>query len=293
MNTGLNFQATISGRLLHWLGIATVTAVFSASAMAQITGTKHNLSSGGSGNNKFSGTDQICVFCHTPHAADNTQVVPLWNRTMSAPAGGYTTYDTLGTPTLDGKTLGVGSISLACLSCHDGTQAMNSVINAPGSGLAGSAAWQAGSWTGNSTPTGAALIGTDLSNDHPIGIEYCGGGIVGNGTNGFSSSTCRDSDFVGTTQITTSDARLAQVQTATIGGAQAFWVNLGAGTTRDKGDISLYNRNFTSVGGSANTPSVECGSCHEPHTAATGIGNVAFMRVTAAGSAICLSCHVK
>ena len=30
--------------------------------------------------------------------------------------------------------LSVGSVSLACLSCHDGAQAMDNLINAPGSG---------------------------------------------------------------------------------------------------------------------------------------------------------------
>lgn len=48
-------------------------------AAAQIATTKHNLgtSPGGTGVNKFSGTAEICVFCHTPHGADTSAAVPL------------------------------------------------------------------------------------------------------------------------------------------------------------------------------------------------------------------------
>ena len=61
-------------------------------AQAGIANTKHNLSPTGTGVNKVTaGTDEICVFCHTPHAADTSAPVPLWNKKL--PAGtGYTTY---------------------------------------------------------------------------------------------------------------------------------------------------------------------------------------------------------
>lgn len=287
--------------LVSWVGAVALLAAFSASALAAtgITNTKHNLSSTGPGN-KFSGTDQICVFCHTPHGSDTSAPAPLWNRTLASGAA-YTTYDTLGTTWLDGKVLEVGSISLACLSCHDGTQAMNSVINAPGSGTT-NAAWTAGSWTAGASGmgggisggmlTGVVALGQDLSDDHPIGIQYCGGGVNGDGTSSFTGSTCADGDFVGTGSTTTSDGRTAQLKTAQINNAQQFWVELGGNATRSKTDIPLYNRSFTGVGGSANTPSVECGSCHDPHVEKIG-NNVAFMRVDVAGSKICLSCHVK
>lgn len=287
--------------LASWVGAAALVAAFSGSALAAgITSTKHNLSSAGPGN-RFSGTDQICVFCHTPHGSDTAAPAPLWNRTL--PGGGsFTTYDSLGTASLDGKVLAVGSISLACLSCHDGTQAMNTVINAPGSGLTGPAAWTGGTWSlGSATMgggisagalTGVVALGADLQDDHPIGIEYCGGGVYGNGTTGFTGTACNDTDFIGTTSGSTSDGRTAQLLTASINSAQQFWVELGGNTTRSKSDIQLYNRDFTSKGRNANTPSVECGSCHDPHVEAIG-SNVAFMRVTAAGSQICLSCHVK
>ena len=110
-----------------------------------ISTTKHNLGSTGTGSVTFSGTTEICVFCHTPHGADTSAAVPLWNRVLPAP-NTYTTYNSLGTSSLDGQTAPVGSVSLACLSCHDGSLAMNVMINAPGSG--------------GYSSTGAALSGT-------------------------------------------------------------------------------------------------------------------------------------
>ncbi|OYU99507.1 MAG: hypothetical protein CFE45_12695, partial [Burkholderiales bacterium PBB5] len=148
------------------------------------------------------------MFCHTPHGGSTDAPVPLWNKRLGAagaPAGGgsYTTYDTLQTPSLDGTVAQVGSISMACLSCHDGTQAMDNVINAPGSGGilsdGGGNDGRAYTWSGSTVnsagrlSSGAALIGTDLTNDHPIGIQYCGGGLAGSGTT--VSGTCKDGDF--------------------------------------------------------------------------------------------------
>jgi len=59
---------------------------------------KHNLGTTGSATNtyQFSGTDEVCVFCHTPHGSDTSAAVPLWNRTLANPSS-YTTYDQLGT----------------------------------------------------------------------------------------------------------------------------------------------------------------------------------------------------
>lgn len=284
MNT-IKLSSGKRGRLALWLVAATLSLGLAGSAVAGISATKHNLTAGSG--NKTSSTDQICVFCHTPHAADTSKGVPLWNKTL--PSTSYTTYDTVGSSSLDGATLSVGSVSLACLSCHDGTQAMDNVINAPGSGLTSATAGYigaVGNWSGSTQAagkmTGVAAVGAagDLSNDHPIGIQYCGGGLTATGT-----GTCNDEDFVAVTY-------------ASINAKPAFWVETG-GSGRQKTDIALYTRDFSAktdakgVAGKLNTPSVECGSCHDPHVDSKGSDNVMFMRVTTAGSAICLSCHVK
>ncbi|HEY6863337.1 MAG TPA: hypothetical protein VI319_05515, partial [Burkholderiales bacterium] len=126
------------------LFVATATQYAAAQTSGSIANTKHNLSSTAvAGQNRVTaGTDEICVFCHTPHGADTTAPAPLWNKSLSSLSGNtYKTYDSLGSTTIDGafatdgvNNSSVGSVSLACLSCHDGTQAMDNIINAPGSG---------------------------------------------------------------------------------------------------------------------------------------------------------------
>ena len=254
-------------------GIAMLAAMFfgAGNVYAAISNTPHNLGSTGTGPNTFSGTGEICVFCHTPHGADNSASVPLWNKTLAAPAS-YTTYDSLGTTSLDGATAPVGSVSIACLSCHDGTQAMDTVLNQPGSG-ATVASYQAGVWTGNSTPQGIALIGQDLSNDHPVGIQYGGGGI----TEAAPAAATNDTDFVAPTN-------------ASINGNTVWWVDTEAtpNGTRQKTDMQLYTRSVAAIDAGANQPFVECASCHDPHTE-----EATFLRVSNTGSAVCLACHTK
>lgn len=285
------------------MGRRLVAAVFAVLTMgvfgspqavaAGITDTRHNLgtTAGNPGVNKFGGTAEICVFCHTPHGADTSAAVPLWNRKLAA-ASSYTTYNSLGTSSLDGATAPVGSVSLACLSCHDGTQAMNVMINQPGSGgyvAAGSAL--AGTWSGaNQTlgkiNAGITNIDTDLKNDHPIGIQY-GGGMVGGGA--FSTSAMLDATF--------KDADFKGVGYANLNGQPVWWVDTGT-TGRQKTDMQLYTRtgaDSVNLDGSLNAGAitgaqafVECASCHDPHTT-----SATFLRISNAGSAVCLSCHIK
>lgn len=255
---------------------AGMLGVQSASA-AGIADTKHNLGSGGTGVNKFSGTGEICVFCHTPHGADTSASVPLWNRVLGAPAS-YTTYNSLGTSSLDGATAPVGSVSLACLSCHDGTQAMNVMINQPGSGKI-DATFAAGTWSGANQTAGAIKagliteIGVDLKNDHPIGIQYGGGPASGEAT--LATYAFKDTDFNATSS-------------ATINTQPVWWVDTttGGSSARQKTDMQLYTR----TSGLTNPqPFVECASCHDPHTSA----NPTFLRISNTGSAVCLACHIK
>ena len=271
---------------------ALLGAMGSAPALAGIASTKHNLGSTGTGVNKFDGTGEICVFCHTPHGADTSAAVPLWNRKLGDPAT-YQTYNSLGTSSLDGATAPVGSVSLACLSCHDGTQAMNVMINQPGSGgynAAGAA--MAGNWTGANQTAGAigsgliTNIGQDLRNDHPVGIQYGGGpkaGTVPAAGTAYGSSLFRDADFNPTSSTT-------------LNGNAVWWVDtpaVGVVGAREKTDMQLYTRTGVTGLGAAGVlagaqPFVECASCHDPHT-----DNPVFLRVQNTGSAVCLACHIK
>jgi hypothetical protein len=82
-------------------------------------------------------TTEVCVFCHTPHGGQpstSVNAVPLWNRALPDDTAAYVMYDS---PNFDGKPSQTGNplgVSLACLSCHDGTIGIDSLINAPGSG---------------------------------------------------------------------------------------------------------------------------------------------------------------
>ena len=135
------------------------------SAYGAVADTKHNLSSSGPGEIKAEGTSEVCVFCHTPHNANTDIDIGLWNRKTQDPGVTYTMYDgTTGVP---------DEHSMVCLTCHDGTMALNNMANMPNTL---SDTYTAITMTG--TGVGAdgklnsdsyAFLGTDLSDDHPIG----------------------------------------------------------------------------------------------------------------------------
>lgn len=271
------------GRVGRCIGLMAATLLFAGGAAAagnNVTNTKHNLSASGTGPNHAdgtgadAGTGQICVFCHTPHGA-NTATGPLWNK--KATGSTYTSYGV----TIAGTTAAdVGGVSLACLSCHDGSQAMDSMVNAPGPGGYDAngprASTGAAGTVMGGTPvgvfggdgkigSGAANLGTDLSNDHPIGILY-GGAACGSDGDDWKCYTA-------------------------VGAGGAGYVGSG-GRTRNKPQLYAGRDAF------AGQPTVECGSCHDPHIEkdaadVKGDSSLNFMRVTTVGSALCLSCHTK
>lgn len=246
-------------------------------ARAGVVGSKHDLSPGGSADQSAGNTDQVCVFCHTPHGADATAAVPLWNKALGSP-GSYTQYSTLGTSTFDSEEAPVGSVSLACLSCHDGTQAMDVVLNKPGSGgydAAGSSIGGVGAMTGIPIPA----LGTDLSNDHPISMQYGGGGAVASDPDGTFTGTLSDADFVAP-------------EKATINEQPVWWVDspVGVDGAREKTDMQLYGRSDLGTV----QPFVECASCHDVHNDATQAATqVSFLRIDNTASQVCVSCHIK
>jgi predicted CXXCH cytochrome family protein len=143
-----------------------------AAAQDDITVTKHNFSTISGRNAAFTDLSsnvadygEICVYCHTPHGGQTG--APLWNRAFGA--GPYTMYTS---PTIDMTIAGTpGDVSLACLSCHDGTIGIDVITNAPNS----STATSIGGTLATIYPTGPnalKVLGTDLRNDHPIGVTF-------------------------------------------------------------------------------------------------------------------------
>jgi predicted CXXCH cytochrome family protein len=102
------------------------------------------------------GDPQICLPCHAPHNNRNAATELLWNHDTTAVAA-FTLYSNAasfdavpGQPTPTSK---------FCLSCHDGTVALDA-YGSHGAGLPANKL------------TGTAMLGTDLSNDHPISFLY-------------------------------------------------------------------------------------------------------------------------
>ena len=112
-----------------------------------ISGTAHDFSS-----TSWSG-GQICVVCHTPHNSDVTvSDAPLWNHEVTA-----ATFTLYSSSTFDASIAQPNGRSKLCLSCHDGTVAVDNFGGATG---------------GSVHVTGDALLGTNLSNDHPVSFTY-------------------------------------------------------------------------------------------------------------------------
>ena len=132
-------------------------------AQQGVRSTVHNLSVGGGGSVRAVSEQEVCVFCHTPHGA-SSQPSPLWNQVFS-PAG-YVPYNSPSVQAAVGQPTGYSKL---CLSCHDGTIAIGTVLNVRGQ----SASIQmSGTATDGTMPVGAALIGTNLLNDHPVSFVY-------------------------------------------------------------------------------------------------------------------------
>lgn len=131
--------------------------LLSLTVYAGIENTKHNFSKTGPGTIKSSIEDRVCIFCHTPHNASS--VAPLWNRNLSSTT--YTLYSSGGSPTLNATLSQPTGNSRLCLSCHDGTIAINQIYS--------------GSTTAtdlNIKITGTSNIGNVLTDDHPISFDY-------------------------------------------------------------------------------------------------------------------------
>jgi len=127
-----------------------------------VVGSSHDLSAA------LPTSQRVCVFCHTPHQPTGQITDPLWNHTLSATAS----YGVYASATLDATPTDIGggsAVSNLCMSCHDGTIGLGSLYNDPNIAAA----------PGEETPsnsgtfmTGNSLLGTDLTNDHPINFTY-------------------------------------------------------------------------------------------------------------------------
>lgn len=140
-----------------------VGAVVVTPAEAGVSGTPHDLKALiDTGSTPTNQQGQTCVFCHTPHNALAQE--PLWNHTQADPTDfAGTTYSS--STLTGGAAPNPGGVSLSCLGCHDGSIGLGE-INTKDAALALTAA---------ATDTMGAVpanLGTSLTNDHPVSIDY-------------------------------------------------------------------------------------------------------------------------
>ena len=150
---------------------------FAVTSFAVIEGSVHDLSPSGSSSftSLTSQNNEICIYCHSPHVADITVVDynPLWNMAIQT----ATDFDAYDSATLDAVNTGDPLIgpSRLCMSCHDGTIALDSALLATGGTIIG---------TPGSDNRFLVGDGGDLTSDHPIGFDYetVGGTAATSGT---------------------------------------------------------------------------------------------------------------
>lgn len=138
-----------------------VLAVFFVnSSFGQITGSAHDFKA-----ETWNTSGEICIVCHTPHNADATTTdAPLWNHETTATDFTGFLYSS---STLD-ATVGLPSgSSKLCLSCHDGTVAIDNF-----GGVTTGTEFINTFDRGGTRTAGYALIGTTLVDDHPISFDY-------------------------------------------------------------------------------------------------------------------------
>jgi predicted CXXCH cytochrome family protein len=120
-------------KVLSVLAVVAIAAAATSAGATSIKGTKHDLSASGANNGVYNGTGtQICVYCHTPHNARTE--APIWNRNNGT-AFAITAYQLYSGLKMANTSIKTGfttdSISLFCMSCHDGSSLGGQVRNVP------------------------------------------------------------------------------------------------------------------------------------------------------------------
>ena len=197
---------------------------------------------------------EVCVYCHTPHGSND--VAPLWNHALPS-ASGYSMYRST---TIDASMPSApDGVSLACLSCHDGTVAVDSITNPPNTTWVDTgvhyrmSAETSGESCGKChTPQGelSGLYGAhdatvkyltkNLADDHPVSMSY--------------PTVLQDPKF-----------------------------NIPPGTGIFPNGIRLFSGK------------VQCASCHDPHNPDEQNleGRDPFLRTSKRDSSLCMTCHIK
>ena len=209
--------------------------------------------------------DQICVFCHTPHHAVESN--GIWNR--NNPQGAWTMFSsqfyTLTVAASPNRT------STRCLTCHDGSIAIDALVRQP-TGFVSSTdqgstivalgdVYYPGNFQNAQTNWGANIGNSyagqhrnDLSDDHPVSFTY-------------------------------NAALVAQTAGRGKGGADGLVTPAGNGFVDAGKKLPLFTGPNAGV-----KDQMECSTCHEVHNK-TGLKYL--LNDTINGSQLCFDCHTK
>jgi hypothetical protein len=117
--------------------------------------------------------DRLCAYCHTPHHALDNTLGPLWAHAVTTE--NPTPYSS---PSFDSKGIAINDAYMGdtrlCMSCHDGTVAVDSYYGNTGS---------------NYIRTGTGFmdnpnVGGNMSQNHPIGFDLTAVIAAGTGAGG-------------------------------------------------------------------------------------------------------------
>lgn len=231
------------------IGVPALVGVQSALGAGGISGSAHDFSAASW--NTRRGT---CSACHAAHHTDPNQLAPLWVHATST-----ATFTPYSSPTMNAAVGNPSGTSLACLSCHDGTVAINQSI----SGQIGNDLEYIDS---------SAQIGPDLHTTHPVSFTY-------------------DS------ALATADGGLEDPATYKIGDPKTGLTVQDAPVPPTWTGTSLTGKTIDEallIGGK-----MECSSCHDVHkqdgsAATSGIMlRISGQDAASRGSLICRTCHIK
>jgi predicted CXXCH cytochrome family protein len=251
-----------------------------AAGQERVFDTMHNLSIGGPGTLRAQSEQQVCIFCHAPHHASGVR--PLWNHEFSVSS--YAIYESSTLNAQPGQPTGASKL---CLSCHDGTIALGSVLSRSDHiRMVG----------GDFLPAGLTNLGTDLSDDHPVSFAYTPGLAMTDGqlANPVALPPDIRLDSASQLQCTSCHDAHRNVHGAFLTRSNEYGALCTACHQMRGWTTCSHTNSNASV---ANVPDVTwpydtvaqnaCRSCHRPHTA----GGHARLLIFDAEERNCLDCH--
>lgn len=248
-----------------------------------VTETVHNLSTSGMGTVIATSETEVCIFCHTPH--NSAPLNPLWNK--SNPGQTYILYNS---STVQATTGQPDGSSILCLSCHDGTIALGSVLS-----LADPIDFSSGITT---MPVGHSNLSTDLSDDHPISFDCNSSLALTDGqlkdpayitwpvsleNNKVQCTSCHDPHKNTYTDFLKTSSQYSELCLSCHN--RDYWVNSShinsTATWNNAGSDPWFHTSYTTVIENA------CENCHNPHSAN---GNTRLMKYLVEENN-CFDCH--